>query len=281
MMAKAASSKADHVFLDLEDACAPGMKIEARGKVIHALNSHNWGTKVRCVRINDLGTQYAHDDIIHVVEGARENLDTIMIPKVMTPADVCWVEVLLRQLEKKIGLKKEIGLEVLIEETEGMVNVDAIAKSSPRLEAMIFGMGDYSASQGIDLRVVNEAKYPGDMWHYARFRVTCAARAAGLEAIDGPFGKIYDLAEFREECNRAHALGMSGKWALHPSQIDAALEVFTPAQADVDNARTMIKAYEAAVAEGLGAVNVNGQFADAATARLLTNVLKRAEILGM
>lgn len=281
MMAKAAASNADHVFLDLEDACAPGEKIDARDKVIHALNSHDWGTKIRCVRINDLGTQYAHDDIIRVVEGARENLDTLMIPKVMTPADVYWVEVLLKQLEKKIGLKKEIGIEVLIEETEGMVNVEVIAKSSPRLEALIFGMGDYSASQGIDLRVVNEGKYFGDLWHYARFKVTCAARAAGIEAIDGPFGKIHDVAEFKQECSRAFSLGMSGKWALHPSQIDIALEVFTPAQEDVDNARVIIKAYEAAVAQGLGAVNVNGQFTDAATARLLTNVLKRAEILGM
>jgi citrate lyase subunit beta/citryl-CoA lyase len=281
MMAKAAGSKADHVFLDLEDACAPSVKIEAREKVIHALNSHDWGTKIRCVRINDLGTQYAHDDIIRVVEGARENLDTLMIPKVMTPADVYWVEVLLRQLEKKIGLKKQIGIEVLIEEAEGMVNVDAIAKSSARLEAMIFGMGDYSASQGIDLRVVNEGKYPGDLWHYARFKVTCAARAAGIEAIDGPFGKIHDVTEFKHECSRAFSLGMSGKWALHPSQIDAALEIFTPALADVENARALIKAYEEAVAQGLGAVNVNGQFADAATARLLGNVLKRAEILGM
>ena len=281
MMAKAAASHADHVFLDLEDACAPGVKVESREKVIHALNTHDWGNKIRCVRINDLGTKYAHDDIIRVVEGARENLDTIMIPKVMTPADVYWVEVLLNQLELKIGMNKKIGIELLIEETEGMINVEAIAKSSTRLEAIIFGMGDYSASQGIDMRVVNEGKYPGDMWHYARFKVTCAAKAAGIEAIDGPFGKLDDIPGYEEECKRSFALGMSGKWALHPNQIDTALKVFTPNKADVDNARILVKAYADAVAKGLGAVNFNGQFIDAATARLMNNLLKKAEIVGM
>lgn len=281
VMAKAAASRADHVFLDLEDAVAPSAKIEARDKVIHALNTHDWGRKTRCVRINDLGTQWAHDDVIRVVEGARENLDVIMIPKVLTPADVYWVEVLLRQLEQKLGLQKQIGLELLIEETEGLVNVDAIAKSSPRLEAIIFGMGDFSASQGIDLKVLAAGSYPGDLWHYARFKVTCAARAAGIEAIDGPYGRLDNLDGYREECNRAFALGMSGKWALHPSQIDTALGVFTPTQADVDAARAMVKAYEEAKAQGLGAVNVGGSFVDAASVRLVSNVLRRAEVLGM
>ncbi|MGH8786195.1 MAG: HpcH/HpaI aldolase/citrate lyase family protein [Cupriavidus necator] len=279
MMAKAAASRADHVFLDLEDAVAPSEKPAARDKVIHALNTLDWSGKTRCVRINDLGTHYAHDDIIRVVEGARENLDVIMIPKVFKPADVYVVEVLLNQLEKKLGLRKSIGLELLIEETEALVNVDAIARSSDRLEAIILGMGDFSASQGIDLRTIGT--YPGDLWHFARFKVTCAARAAGIDAIDGPYGRLDDLEGYREQCKRALALGMVGKWALHPKQVDTALEVFTPAQADVDTARGMIAAYKEAEARGLGAANFNGELVDAATVRIYSNVLQRAEILGL
>ncbi|MCY1332024.1 L-malyl-CoA/beta-methylmalyl-CoA lyase [compost metagenome] len=281
MMAKAAASRADHVFLDLEDAVAPNAKLEARDKVVHALNTLDWGGKTRCVRINDLHTKYAHDDIIRVVEGARENLDVIMIPKVVAPRDVYFVEVLVKQLEKKLGLHKPIGLELLIEETEGLVNVDAIARCSERLEAIIFGMGDYSASQGIDLRALSPDAYPGDLWHYARFRVTCAARAAGIEAIDGPYARLDNPAGYREECSRALALGMSGKWALHPDQIETALDVFTPSQADVEAARTLVAAYRQAEADGLGAINVDGAFVDAATVRILSNVLARADVLGM
>lgn len=281
MIAKAAASRADHVFLDLEDAVAPNAKHEARRKVVHGLNTLDWGNKTRCVRINDLHTPYAHDDIIQVVEGARENLDVIMIPKVLAPRDVYFVDVMLEQLEKKLGLQKSIGIELLIEETEGMVNVEAIARSSPRLEAMVFGMGDYSASQGIDLRALNPDAYPGDLWHHARFRVTCAARAAGIEAIDGPYGRLADIAGYREECRRALALGMSGKWALHPDQIDTALEVFSPEQPDVDRARKLVAAYRQAEREGLGAINVEGEFVDAATVRILANLLSRADVLGM
>lgn len=281
MMEKAAASKADHVFLDLEDAVAPNAKVEARKKVIDALNSHDWTGKTRCVRINDLGTQYAHDDIIDVVEGTRGNLDVIMIPKVMKPADVYVVEVLIKQLEAKLKLTKPIGLELLIEETEALVNVDAIAKSSERLEAIIFGMGDFSASQGIDPRIAGTDKYPGDIWHYARFRVTCAARAAGIEAIDGPYGRLDNLEGYRDECRRALALGMTGKWALHPTQIETALEVFTPVQSDIEAARKMVAAYRAAEAEGLGAINVGGAFVDAASVRILANVLDRADVLGL
>ena len=187
MMAKAAASAADHVFLDLEDAVAPKEKIGARAKVITALRTLDWGKKTRCVRINDLLTPYAHDDIIDVVEQAGEYLDVIMVPKVLCASDVLFVDTLLLQLEKKLDLKRHIGIEVLIEETQGMVNVESIARSTPRLEAIIFGMGDYSASQGIDfLQAVVEGSYPGDIWHYGRFRMAMAASAATIASAPSP-----------------------------------------------------------------------------------------------
>ena len=185
MIQKASESKADHVFLDLEDAVAPSQKRDARKKIIEGLKTLNWKGKTRCVRINDLTTEYAYEDIIEVVEGAGEHLDTIMMTKVMTPADVLFADKLLFQMEKKLKLKRRIGLEALIEEVEGMQNDDAIAKSTPRLECLVFGMGDFSASMGVTNKNVGENDgYPGDIWHYARFRLIMACRAAGIDPVD-------------------------------------------------------------------------------------------------
>jgi citrate lyase subunit beta/citryl-CoA lyase len=204
MMQKASESKADHVFLDLEDAVAPSQKRDARKKIVQALKTLNWTGKTRCVRINDLTTEYAFEDIIEVVEGAGEHLDTIMMTKVMTPADILFADKLLHQLEKKLKLKNRIGLEALIEEVEGMQNVDAIAKSTPRLECLVFGMGDFSASMGVTNKNVGETDgYPGDIWHYARFRLIMACRAAGIDPVDGPFADFKNPDAYREECRRS------------------------------------------------------------------------------
>lgn len=282
MMAKAAASKADLVFLDLEDAVAPNAKVSARDKVVEALKTLDWAGKTRCVRINDLSTEWAYEDIIHVVEAAHDHLDLIMIPKVMNGCDVRFVDTLLTQIEKKLRKERRIGLEVLIEEVEAMMNVEEIARASPRLEAVIYGVGDYSASQGIDLAAVYGPNgYPGDIWHYGRFKIAIAARAAGIEAIDGPFANFKDPDSYREECRRASLLGFVGKWAIHPAQIDPALEVFTPKQADVDAARAMVKAYQQAEDQGLGAITYNGEMIDAATVRIVRNVLRRADLIGM
>lgn len=282
MMAKAAASVADHVFLDLEDAVAPSAKVDARGKIVTALKTLDWGRKTRCVRINDLTTKYAYEDIITVVEGAPEQLDTIMVPKVNTACDVRFVDTLLSQIEKKLGLKKKIGLEVLIEEVEGMMNVEQIAHASPRLECLIFGMGDYSASQGMNLKATGlENAYPGDVWHYCRYKVLIAARSAGLDAVDGPYANFKNVDAFREECRRALILGCVGKWAIHPSQIEIALELFTPKQVDVDRARKLATAYAEAEAQGLGAVTVDGVMVDAASVRILGNTLAKAELMGL
>jgi citrate lyase subunit beta/citryl-CoA lyase len=283
MMAKAAASAADHVFLDLEDAVAPSAKVEARTKIVTALKTLSWGKKTRCVRINDLSTRYAYEDIITVVEGAGDFLDTIMVPKVLSGADVHFAATLLNQIEQNIGLKRRIGIEVLIEEVQALQNVEEICRASPRMECVIFGMGDYSASQGIDIRSVGgDSPYPGDIWHYPRFRMTMAARAAGIDPVDGPYANFRNPDVYREECRRANILGCVGKWAIHPAQIDVALEVFTPRQEDVDRARRLAAAYAKAEAEGLGAVNVDGVMIDVASIRILRNtVLNKADLIGM
>ncbi|MGS0897346.1 HpcH/HpaI aldolase/citrate lyase family protein [Burkholderia stagnalis] len=284
MLAKAAASDADHVFLDLEDAVAPNQKVAARGKIIEALNTLDWGKKVRCVRINDLSTEYAYEDIIEIVEGAGRNLDTIMMTKVTSAADVLFAGRLLSMMEKKLGLERRIGLEALIEEVEGMQNVEAIARSSDRLECLIFGMGDFSASMGIslDAAIGGASGYPGDMWHYARFRLVMACRAAGLDAVDGPYADFRNDEGYREECRRAGALGMLGKWAIHPNQIAIAREVFSPDPEKVASARKLVSEYAAAEAEGAGAIRIDGMMVDVATVRLLRNgILKRADLYGM
>lgn len=284
MMAKAAASDADHVFLDLEDAVAPNQKVAARGKIVEALNTLDWGKKVRCVRINDLSTEYAYEDIIEIVEGAGRNLDTIMMTKVTSAADILFADRLLTMMEKKLKLERRIGLEALIEEVEGMQNIDSIARSTDRLECLIFGMGDFSASMGISLDAVigSNSAYPGDMWHYARFRLVMACRAAGLDPVDGPYADFRNEEGFREECRRAGTLGCVGKWAIHPSQIAIALDAFSPEPAKVASARKLVAEYAQAEAEGSGAIKVDGVMVDVATVRLLrSGILSRAELYGM
>lgn len=282
MVAKAAAMNVDFVFLDLEDAVAPSEKRPSRKKIVDALNSLDWGKKTRCVRINDLTTEYAYEDIIEVVEGARENLDIIMLPKAMSAADVKFVDKLLTMMEKKLGLNKRIGIEVLIEEVEAMMNVEEIAAASPRLEALIFGMGDYSASQGVSLKDIGGASgYPGDIWHYQRQRMTIAARANGIDAVDGPYADFRSPDAYREECRRAMILGMVGKWAIHPSQVEIAQDVFSPDPADVARARAMMKAYDEALAQGLGAVQYEGKMIDIASVRIVKNLVDKADLIGM
>lgn len=282
MLTKAAASNADHVFCDLEDAVAPSAKPAARNTIVEALNGLDWGKTIRCVRVNDVTTEWCYEDIITIVEGARENLDTIMLTKPMDRSDVLFVDKLLTQLEKKLGLKKKIGLECLIEEVEAMHNVWDIAHSCERLECLIFGMGDYSASQGMAVANIGKVDgYPGDIWHYPRYQLTIACRAAGIDAVDGPYANFRNDEGYREECMRSLTLGMVGKWAIHPSQIEPALEVFSPSQVAVDFAREIIDVYRKAEAEGIGSVGHKGVMVDAASARLFQNTVDRADLIGM
>jgi citrate lyase subunit beta/citryl-CoA lyase len=282
MLQKAAASAADHVFCDLEDAVAPSAKVEARRKISWALNNLDWGRKTRCVRINDVTTEWCHGDIIEIVETAGANLDTIMLTKPYSAADVIFLDRMLNQLEKKLKLERKIGIEVLIEEVQALQNVEAIATCSERMECLIFGMGDYSGSQGIDIvNIGGTADYPGDIFHFARFRITMAARAAKIDAVDGPFGDFKDEAGYREEARRARSLGMVGKWAIHPAQIAPALEIFSPTPDEVAKARKMAAAYREAEAKGLGAVQIDGVMIDVAVLRLVKNTLDQADLYGL
>lgn len=283
MVRKSAESATDLVFLDLEDATAPERKVEARKAAIDALNGLEWGNKVKAVRVNDHDTQWASDDVISVVEGAGRNVDVIILPKVKRPRDVWFFETLLNGLEKKLQLETPIGLEVLIEEAEGLGNVEEIARCSPRLEALILGFGDLSASMG--MRYGHEAnesyKYPGDLWHAHRVRLIAACRAVGIDAIDGPFGNFKDDEGYRREATYATSLGAVGKWCIHPSQITHANEVFSPTKNEIEAAQRMVDAYNQSLASGDGAGGEGGTLVDAATLRLFEPVLDRARLIGL
>lgn len=283
MIEKAAAGNADLVFLDLEDSVAPNEKVAARAKAIQALKTLDWGKKTRAVRVNDLESEYAYQDIISVVEEAGEYLDILIVPKVKSARDVWWVDVLLAQIEKRLKRPRRIGLEVLIEEVEAMLNVEEIARASSRLEAIIFGHIDYSASQGIDARLAGNDldTYPGDLWHYTRNRVVIAARAAGIDALDGPYLDFKNPDGYRRECIRAKALGMTGKWAIHPGQIDIANEVFSPTAEEVARARKIDDLYREAQASGQGSVAYEGRLIDVAVVRSARNIIQQAELIGM
>ena len=282
MMIKAAALELDHVFLDLEDAVAPSAKPGARGMIVDALNDLEWRPRTLCVRINDVETQWCHDDIIEVVTGAGAKLDTIMLTKAKSAHDVMFVHLLLDQLERKLDLPHRIGIECLIEEVEGMMNVNGIAACSDRLECLIFGMGDYSASQQMQVQSVGESgPYPGDIWHYPRYQMTIACRANGIDPVDGPYANFRNPDSFRREAERAHAIGMVGKWAIHPSQVEIAQQVFSPALDSIATARKQKEAYAEALEQGLGAINVDGVMIDAASIRIVQNLLDRAELYGM
>lgn len=274
----AARGGADLVFLDLEDACAPSAKESARATAVEALTGLDWGSTLRAVRINGLDTQWCHDDIVEVVSGARDALDVIIIPKVCSARDVWWVDVLLRQVESKLGLRRPIALEALIEEAEGLVNVAEIARASKRLEALIFGAGDLSASlrARVDGNFLPASDYPGDFWHDVRVQVLAAARAAGIDAIDAPYPGYQDLDGYRRSATQASLLGFDGKWAIHPDQVAVANEVFTPTAAEVIEARALIEDYRRAEAGGVGAIGRDGRLVDAALMRHAENVIRRA-----
>jgi len=280
MCEKAAGSGADLVFLDLEDACAPLVKESSRGIAVAALTELDWGRTVRAVRINGIDTPWCHGDIIEVVTGAREALDVLIVPKARTARDVWWVDVLLTQLETKLRLGKRIALEVLIEESEGLANAVEIARSSPRLEAIIFGAGDLSASQRarVDGNFDPISEYPGDFWHFARAQVVTAARVAGIDAIDAPYPAYQDPDGYRRSATHASLLGFDGKWAIHPSQIEIANEVFAPTAEEVAEAREAIEIYRRSEADGVGAIGRDGRLVDAAHMRLAENTLYKASL---
>jgi citrate lyase beta subunit len=281
---KALDSAVDYVFLDLEDAVAPGDKEQARRNVIQGLQEHDWRGrgKTICVRINGIDTHYMYRDVIDVVEQAGHRLDTILIPKVGVPADVYLVDALLTQIETARGFSHRIGIDVLIETALGMANVEAIAQASPRLEAMHFGVADYAASCRARTVVIGglNPDYPGDQWHFALSRMIVACRAYGLRAVDGPFGDFNDPEGYTLAAKRGAALGIEGKWAIHPSQIALANDVFTPLPKEVERARRILDALDQAAKEGRGAAQLDGKMIDAASARMAQNVVNTADAIG-
>ncbi|GAW85302.1 conserved hypothetical protein [Bathymodiolus platifrons methanotrophic gill symbiont] len=283
MFEKALKSGVDVIFLDLEDAVAPDDKLQARKNVIKAINELDWaghGITVS-IRINGLDTQYMVRDVVDLVEQCGDRIDTILIPKVGVYSDVYMVESMLNQLEMQQGLTKKIGIECLIETALGMANVEDIAKQGAiggRLEALHFGVADYAASNRARTTNIGglNPDYPGDQWHFAISRMTVACRAYGLRAIDGPFGDFKDPEGFKDAARRAAALGCEGKWAIHPSQIVLANEVFTPPAAEVEKAKRILVALKEAAAQGKGAAALDGRLIDAASEKMANNVVNTA-----
>lgn len=283
MFEKALHSAADYVFLDCEDAVAPDDKAQARLNIVQALRDLDWRGhgKTISVRINGLDTHYMYRDVVDIVEQAGARLDTILIPKVGVPGDVYVVDCLLTQIEAACGIPHRIGIECLIETTLGMANVEAIAQSSPRLEALHFGVADYAAScraRTVSIGGLNP-DYPGDQWHASLQRMLVACRAYGLRAINGPFGDFNDPDSFIAAAKRAAALGFEGKWAIHPSQIELANAEMSPTPNEVERARRILDALVEAAREGRGAAQLDGRMIDAASARMAENVVRQADAI--
>jgi citrate lyase beta subunit len=279
MVEKALGSDADAVFLDLEDAVAPDSKAAARGDVVFALKEIDWGGRPTLFRANAMDTPYFYRDLIEVVEEAGGSLDAIMVPKVNRPEDLYAVSILLSQLELAMDLQKgKIKLEAQIESAEGLTNVEVIAGSTPRLTALHFGPGDFAASLSMPLASIGvmdkwDEVYPGHRFHYAMQRIVVAARAAGLRVLDGPVADYGDEEGLRRSCLIARSLGFDGKWCIHPAQIAAINEVFSPTEEEVDWAKKVVAAYEEANAAGSGSVSVGGQMVDAASIKMARNML--------
>ena len=294
-MEKSAASAADVIFLDLEDAVAPDDKERARTNIVQALNEIDWGSKTMMIRINGLDTHYMYRDVVDSVE-ACPRLDMILIPKVGGAQDVYAIDVLVTQIEQAKKREKKLGFEVLIETALGMANVEAIAQSSKRLEAMSFGVADYAASTRARSTVIGgvnpdyvvlsdkdeggqRQEFWGEPWRCAQSRMLGACRAYGLRPGDGPFGDFSDPDGFRAAAKRCAVLGYEGKWAIHPSQIELANEVFTPSEAEVTKARRILVAMDEAAKAGKGAVSLDGRLIDIASIRMAEALIQKADAM--
>ena len=277
MFEKALNSNADYIFLDLEDAVSPNDKISARENTIKALKEIDWRGKGKTisVRINGLDTEYMYRDVIDIMEQVGDKVDTILIPKVGTESDVYQVDCMLSQIETHKKYENKVGIECLIETALGMSNIKEIAKSSDRMEALHFGVADYAASLRARTVVIGglNPDYPGDQWHHGLSQLVMTCRAYGIRAIDGPFGDFKDQAAYISSAKRAAAIGIEGKWAIHPSQIDLANDVFSPPEKEVKKAKRIIEELNKVAKEGKGAAQLDGRMIDAASARMAENIV--------
>jgi len=291
---KAAKSAADVIVMDLEDSVSAGEKEIARKNVIKALQEVDFGTKTVAVRINGLYSHHMYRDVVEIIEQAGERCDMFIVPMVGNAKDVYMADSLTSQVETAVGRKKRIGFGLIIEATLGMMNVNEIAGASKRLESLHFGVADYAAStKSRTTNIGGPNKLYGvlsdkdgdkprdyfwaDPWHYAMARIVVAARANGLRPIDGPFGDIADPDGYRAQCARGAALGMDGKWAIHPSQVKIANEIYSPNESEVNQARRVLEAMEKAAKEGLGAVSLDGKLVDIASIKQAEAIVNKAE----
>jgi len=280
---KAAGLAADEVFLDLEDAVAPGEKDRARELAVAALREQTFRAPTVVVRVNGTDTPHYYRDLIAVAERAGERLDAVMLPKVRTAGDVEMTDKLLSQIELATGLPPgAIGIEAQIEDARGLLACEAIASASPRMETLVFGPGDYSAAVGIPVTTIGGAPegYPGDHLNYVYSRLVVAARAAGIQAIDGPYAAVRDLDGLRARARLARALGLDGKWTIHPAQIDVVNEVFTPTREAWERAEAMLAAYERAGRQGRGAAVFDGEMIDEANRKMAERVARAGRAAG-
>ena len=286
MISKAVALPADEIMLDLEDGVALEEKEDARAKVIRSFLDYDWEGRVRACRINGLDTPFAYRDIIDVVEQAGTTVDVLVIPKVEKVADLQFVDLLLTQIELRMGLEKRIALEASIETALGMLNVREIAFASHRLEALVFGIADYGASltmpsSGVSGHGDGEEQYPGHRWHFPLSRMVMAAKAAGLAAIDAPYGDFKDQAGLKRSCQIAVSLGYDGKWVIHPAQLEIVNETFTPSDDDINLARRILQAYKKAEAAQEGATALDGKMVDGGSIRLARMTYEKARRLGL
>ncbi len=284
-LAKAPSLPADMFFLDLEDAVAPLEKEAARSKVVAAVAEQDWGDAVLCVRVNAWDTRWTYEDVIEVVGRAGPRLDEVMLPKVQSAAEVVAMDLILTQVEVNTGLPPgHIGIEAQIETARGLINVEAICAASPRLETVILGPVDLSASMGMPSLAggLLIPEYPGDYFHYVFMKILMAGRANGLQVIDGPYVKIRDLDGFRQYATRSQILGFDGKWSLHPDQVMILNEVFSPTQEQFDRALAILDAYrEATEGERKGAVMFGDEMIDEASRKVAVTLVARGERAGL
>jgi citrate lyase beta subunit len=280
LMSKAAASEADAVCLDLEDSVVPGEKAASRSHVVRGLQELDFGHRVRMLRINGLDTPYAYRDLIEIVEDAGDRLDVVMVPKVGSAGDIAFVDRLLTQIEAHRGYTHRIGIEAQIESAQGFLSLREIAAASPRLEALVFGPGDFAASMGMPLAHIGEfdqhdADYPGHRWHAVMLTLVAAARANGLRCMDGPYAAYKDTPGLERACRVARALGFDGKQCIHPAQLAIVNTAFSPSDDEVRAATALVQAYDAATAAGQGAATHDGRMIDAVSLRMARTILER------
>jgi len=283
MIEKAAASEADAVCIDLEDAVAADEKPASRANVVRAFRELDFGRKIKAFRINGIDTPFGYRDLIEVVEEIGDRLDVVMMPKAHLPQDVRFVCMLLTQIESAKGFDRQIGLEVQIESAKGFMWLREISEASPRLQALIFGPGDYSATMQMPVANIgeldeNDHLYPGHRWHAVMHGVVAAARAQGLRAIDGPFAGYRDTAGLEKSARIARVMGFDGKQCIHPNQIPIVNRIFSPSAEEIAHAKSVVEAYDEAAKAGRGAIGKDGKMIDYANIRMARALLRKFEV---